>query len=106
LIHLKVTKFFEITIPSKTQAYLYAGKPILCGVRGDAATLVEQAKAGICFEPENVESLVNAAIKMSEMPYEQLVEMGQNGHKYYMEQLCFKKGIEKIDVFFKKVIGK
>jgi glycosyltransferase involved in cell wall biosynthesis len=106
LIHLKDTKLFEITIPSKTQAYLYTGKPILCGVRGDAATLVEQAHAGICFEPENVASLVSAAIKMSEMPYEQLVKMGQNGHKYYMEHLCFKKSVEKIDTFFRKVIGK
>jgi glycosyltransferase involved in cell wall biosynthesis len=105
LIHLKKTKLFEITVPSKTQAYLYTGKPILCGVRGDAAALVEQARAGLCFEPENVESLVNVAIKMSEMPHEQLVEMGQNGHKYYMEQLCFKKGVDKIDTFFKKVIG-
>jgi glycosyltransferase involved in cell wall biosynthesis len=106
LIHLKNTKLFEITIPSKTQAYLYTGKPILCGVRGDAAALVEQARAGICFEPENAESLVNAAIKMSEMPHEQLMEIGKNGHKYYMEQLCFKKGVDKIDTFFKKVIGK
>jgi glycosyltransferase involved in cell wall biosynthesis len=103
LIHLKDVKLFEITIPSKAQAYLYTGKPILCGVRGDAAALVEQARAGLCFEPENVESLVNAAIKMSEMPHEQLVEMGQNGHKYYMEQLCFKKGVNKINTFFKKV---
>jgi glycosyltransferase involved in cell wall biosynthesis len=101
LIHLKNTKLFEITVPSKTQAYLYTGKPILCGVRGDAAALVEQAHAGICFEPENVESLVNAAIKMSEMPHEQLVQMGQNGHKYYMEHLCFKKSVEKIDTFFR-----
>jgi glycosyltransferase involved in cell wall biosynthesis len=105
LIHLKNTKLFEITVPSKTQAYLYTGKPILCGVRGEAAALVEQAKAGICFEPQNIESLVDAAIKMSKMPYVQLVEMGQNGHKYYMEQLCFKKGVDKIETFFRKIIG-
>jgi glycosyltransferase involved in cell wall biosynthesis len=104
LIHLKDTKLFEITIPSKTQAYLYIGKPILCGVRGDAAALVEQARAGICFEPENVESLVNAAIKMSELPYEQLAEMGQNGHKYYMEHLCFRKSVNKINDFLKKIM--
>ena len=40
LVHLKDAPIFEITVPSKIQAYLYAGKPILCGVRGDAAKLV------------------------------------------------------------------
>ncbi|MDR1925582.1 MAG: glycosyltransferase family 4 protein [Planctomycetaceae bacterium] len=105
LIHLKDIKLFEITVPSKTQAYLYAGKPILCGVRGDTATLIEQARAGFCFEPENAESLANTAIKMSEMTHEQLAEMGQNGHEYYMKHLCFKKGVDKIDTFLRKVIG-
>ena len=41
LVHLKDDPLFRITIPSKTQAYLAAGKPILMGVRGDAADLVD-----------------------------------------------------------------
>jgi colanic acid biosynthesis glycosyl transferase WcaI len=41
LVHLKDDPLFRITIPSKTQAYLAAGKPILMGVRGDAADLGE-----------------------------------------------------------------
>ena len=43
LVHLKADPLFEITIPSKIQAYLFAGKPILCGVKGDAADLVCRA---------------------------------------------------------------
>jgi glycosyltransferase involved in cell wall biosynthesis len=93
-------------IPSKIQAYLYVGKPILCGVRGSASSLVEQAHAGICFEPENAESLAKAAIKMSEMPHEELVKMGQNGHEYYMNYLCFEKAVNKIDTFLKKIVQK
>ncbi len=40
LVHLKEDPLFCITIPSKTQAYLAFGKPILMAVRGDAADLV------------------------------------------------------------------
>ena len=40
LVHLRDDPLFEITLPSKTQAYLAAGRPILMAVRGDAADLV------------------------------------------------------------------
>ena len=36
LVHLVEDELFEITIPSKTQAYMAAGKPILMAVKGDA----------------------------------------------------------------------
>lgn len=56
LVHLKRDPLFSITIPSKTQAYFHAGKPILMGVEGDAAYLVQEAKGGFCFEAENAAS--------------------------------------------------
>jgi hypothetical protein len=37
---------FTITIPSKTQAYIAAGKPILMAVDGDTADLVRAAGCG------------------------------------------------------------
>ena len=61
LVHLRDDPLFAITIPSKTQAYLAVGKPILMGVRGDAAALVEAAGAGVAFEPEKADALVAAA---------------------------------------------
>src|SRR6266481_2995369 len=47
LVHLKDEPVFQITIPSKTQFYLAMGKPILMGMRGDAADLVKTAGAGV-----------------------------------------------------------
>ena len=34
LVHLKPDPLFEITVPSKIQAYLAIGKPVLISVRG------------------------------------------------------------------------
>lgn len=45
LVHLTDDEL-SITIPSRTQAYLAVGKPIVMGVDGDAAKLIEDAQAG------------------------------------------------------------
>ena len=57
LVHLRADPLFEITIPSKTQAYLAAGKPILMAVGGDAADLVENAQAGVRCAPEDPDAI-------------------------------------------------
>lgn len=106
LIHLKDIDLFKITVPSKTQAYLHSGRPILCGVGGDASSIVEQAGAGLCFQPENAEQLAEAALRMSEMPREELERMGRSGQEFYREHLCFDKAVDKIDAFLRKVANK
>ena len=63
IVHLKDTPLFRSVIPSKIFEIMALGKPILMGVKGEARDIViDQAKAGIIFEPENANSL-NAAIK-------------------------------------------
>lgn len=102
LVHLKKDALFEITIPSKTQAYMAAGKPLLMAVRGDAADLVTKAGAGICVEPENSEAIADAIIKISNLPAEQLQEMGMKASEFYLEHLSLNKGITKLLTLFEK----
>jgi len=106
LVHLIAKKIFEITIPSKIQTYLYAGKPILCGVRGDAADLVTRAGAGIPFEPENPQSLVDVILQMAAMSSEELSQMGKSGHDFYMENLQFEKAMDQLNTFFHKITAR
>ncbi len=97
LVHLKDAPIFEITVPSKIQAYLYAGKPILCGLRGDAAKLVRDSGGGIPFEPENAQSLVEAIRKLKQMTPDARREMGISGQTYYRNRLSFVKGVDQIE---------
>jgi colanic acid biosynthesis glycosyl transferase WcaI len=97
LVHLRRDPLFEITIPSKTQAYLAVGKPILMGVRGDAANLVEEARAGILFLPESPASLATAVKQMMALSADERDRMGANGAKYYDTRLAFDVGIAKIE---------
>jgi colanic acid biosynthesis glycosyl transferase WcaI len=97
LVHLRDDPLFSITIPSKTQAYLAMGRPILMGVRGDAADMVEAAGAGLTFTPENAESLADAAIALLMMSDEARAAMGYAASKYYRQHLAFEHGVRSLE---------
>ncbi len=97
LVHLKPDPVFEITIPSKIQAYLHAGKPILCGVRGNAASLVQESGGGVCFEPCDAHSLVDAIRSIRQMTPSARKEMGLRGQRFYRDRLSFAIGSKQIE---------
>jgi glycosyltransferase involved in cell wall biosynthesis len=101
LVHLKDDLLFRITIPSKTQAYLAAGKPILMGVRGDAADLVSQSKSGVLCEPGNPQSIADAVKDLADAGDERLEAMGRSGRAFYENALSLSIGAEKFDRVFK-----
>lgn len=104
LVHLRDDELFEITIPSKIQAYMAIGKPILLAVKGDATNLVNEARCGIIAEPENPLSLVNAAIKLESMTKDELHSMGENGKEYYVRELSLKVGVNKFTRIFNEIV--
>ena len=95
LVTLRSDPLFEITIPSKTQFYLCIGKPILMAVRGEAASLIEQAKSGLCIAPSCAEALADAVLRLKRTEPAELAAMGQRGRAYYRERLSFASAIEK-----------
>ena len=105
LVHLKDDPIFAITIPSKIQAYLYAGKPILCGVHGNAADLVRDSGGGIPFEPEKVQSLVDAVRKLKGMTHSARTEMGLKGKSFYRDHLSFSKGVDQIETVLQGTVS-
>lgn len=97
LVHLRRDPLFEITIPSKTQAYMAIGKPILMGVRGDAADLVKDACAGLLFLPECPKSLADAVVRMMTLSPTERKRMGDSGAQYYTANLAFDVGVASIE---------
>lgn len=57
IIHLKNDPLFETVIPSKLFECMGMGLPVLHGVRGESSDIVLSHNIGICFDPENVDSL-------------------------------------------------
>jgi glycosyltransferase involved in cell wall biosynthesis len=92
LVHLKADPLFAITIPSKTQAYMAAGKPIVMAVEGDAAELVERSGGGVVVPPEDAEALAAAIAGLARMPPDDLARLGADARRFYDENLSFDNG--------------
>jgi len=105
LVHLKDDPLFRITIPGKTQAYLASGRPILVGIKGDTADLVIKAKAGLSCEPENPRSIAEAVGKFMAISQAELDKMGENGKRFYEQELSFEIGARKYEKIFYSVVG-
>lgn len=96
LVHLRDEALFAITIPSKTQAYLYAGKPVLMAVRGDATDLITQAGAGAIALPENAADLAAKTLALAALTPQERAAMGARGRSFYDRTLAAHHGISAI----------
>lgn len=67
---------YEITIPSKTYAYLSAGKPILVSAGGDVADLICTVGAGITCDAEDSVQIAHVIRFFMKMTKQELNEMG------------------------------
>ena len=100
LVHLREAPLFAMTIPSKTQAYLMVGRPILMGVKGDAASMIKESGSGLLFEPENSADLARVVRKLVDMDTDKRMTMGRSGQRYYEENLSLAIGAERFTQVF------
>jgi colanic acid biosynthesis glycosyl transferase WcaI len=105
LVHLKNDPLFEITIPSKIQAYMHIGKPILCGVKGDAADVIHEANAGIAFQSDDPDALAEAVLSMRNLGPAQRRRMGTDGRAYYRANMAFSIGVRRLEQAFQRAVG-
>ena len=103
LVHLRKDPLFEITIPSKTQAYMTVGRPLLMAVDGDAADLVRQSGGGVVAESEHAEGLARAAEQLAAMPADALAAMGDKAQRFYRGHLALAEGVGKFGNIFIKI---
>jgi len=103
LVHLRDDPLFAITIPSKTQTYLAAGRPLIVAVRGDAARLVQEAEAGLVCEPQQPSKLADAVRELMQMPAEARERMGRCGRTFYLSRLDMPMGISALLAALKDV---
>lgn len=105
LVHLMDDPLFAVTIPSRIQAYLAVGRPILCGVRGDGADLVREAGAGLCFEPERPEMLAEATLALHRLGATARADMGAQARAFYRDHLSLRVGARAFLGLFTKARG-
>lgn len=84
-IGLQRSPLFKFGIsPNKIFDYMIAGKPIIQAI--DAGNnLVKEANCGIYIEPENIDQLIAAILKLKSLTPEQRTQLGNNGKEYVIK---------------------
>ena len=91
IIPLKKIDLFKGAIPSKIFENCAMSKPILLGVDGEAKELfINEAQAGIYFEPENATELSSAIEKLFENKM-LCATLGQNGKQFVLNKFSRKQ---------------
>jgi glycosyltransferase involved in cell wall biosynthesis len=103
LVHLRDDALFRITIPSKTQAYMAVGKPLLMAVEGDAAELVRESGCGLTARPEDPASIAEAALALYRMGDRERSEMGLAGKLFYAQRLSLTTGAKRFADHFARL---
>lgn len=106
LVHLRADPLFSITVPSKTQAYMAAGRPLLMAVEGEAAELVQESGGGLAIAPENSQALVEALLQMASWTPAQRDATGAKAAKYYNEHLSLAHGTRIFANLFRSLAAK
>lgn len=88
LVHLKSSPLSNYVIPSKTIAYLAAGKPILMAAGGASGQLIEEIGAGISINPGDPKQLAESILMLAGKSLDDLEKMGDKGRQYFLTHLA------------------
>ncbi|WP_386115472.1 glycosyltransferase [Thiohalocapsa marina] len=66
IIHLRKADNFTQVIPSKLFECMGMGIPVLHGVAGESAGIVEREGVGLVFEPENAQALCDGLLRLAQ----------------------------------------
>lgn len=96
LVSLSDTPLMRVTMPSKLQAIMALGKPILATCAGDAAKAVRAADAGLTLEPGQVGEL---AMSLEALAGDSgtLTRWGLSGRRYYLREFALAKTISLVE---------
>jgi len=103
LVHLKRDPLFEITIPSKTPAYLACGRPILGVVSGDPADVIREAGAGIICPQEDPAALAQEVRSLYTMPQVRRETMGQAGRTGFLANYTRQVLLDRYEALFSEL---
>ncbi|MBS3953162.1 MAG: glycosyltransferase family 4 protein [Methylomicrobium sp.] len=103
LVTLADREIFKATIPSKVQAYLAAGRPILACLNGEGAELVTAAGAGLAVRAEDGSALAAAILQLYRMPPQEREAMGARGRLYYAQHFAHDMLVDQLIMHLRSV---
>jgi len=96
LVSLKAGGALAYTVPSKIQAYLAAGRPIIAALPGEGAKVVAESGAGMVCEPENAQALAACILSLKALTATDRAAMGQSGRRYFSEHFDMNRQVVRL----------
>jgi glycosyltransferase involved in cell wall biosynthesis len=84
LVLLKKAELFKTVVPTKMLEFMSCARPVILGVDGQARKIMDQARAGVHVEPENVAALVQVITRLAANPVLRET-LGRNGRRHIVE---------------------
>lgn len=94
---LKDEPIFSMTVPSRLQAYMSSGKPVVAMINGEGSDLIKEADCGWSVPAEDSEALANLLLTLSETDPAILKERGENGIKFSEKNFNFKNCMDNLE---------
>lgn len=85
LVSLVRSPIMSQTVPSKIQAYLAAGRPVIASMDGEGAAVITRAGAGVACPAEDAEALAEAVLTLRNASAETRQRMGADGRRYFQQ---------------------
>ena len=105
LVSLRPEPTFGLTIPSKLQAYLAAGRPVLAALDGEGSRIISEAGAGICSEAGNAKALAGNVLRLAALSPLERQQMGQSGRRYFDRHFAPDALADELVEHFKEVVS-
>lgn len=83
LVSLNRGEALAQTVPSKIQAYLAAGRPVVASLDGEGARVLAEAGAGVSAPAEDAAALAEAVRALQQRSPAERAAMGEAGRRYY-----------------------
>ncbi len=106
LVSLRPDPALRLTVPSKVQAYLAAGRPILAALDGEGARIVQESGAGLCSPAGDASALVKNVLQLVAMPPLERQQMGVRGRTYFEQHFAPDTLAAELIEHFKALISK
>jgi len=103
LITLKDDNLTGLTMPSKLQGYMAAGKPVIGAINGAAKDVINDSKCGLCVNASDSFALAKAIRDFIENP-NKYKECGKNGREYFKQHFTKDIFMKELEITLSKLV--
>lgn len=104
LVSLKADNAIGLTLPTKLQGYMAAGKPVIAMIDGSARDVIQESECGICVQPGDTEALSHA-MRDFIVNKEKYADCGEKGRAYFKANFAKKRCMRELEFAIDELLG-